>query len=131
MAYSEPGEWCTIVYYELNNRVGEAYNAKSTSIIVDGFTDPSAKFNRFCLGQLSNVNRNSTIENTRRHIGKGREFARTLVSSVTATISVAIEDLFVYEQNVYVRYHGPQSSFNQALGSYIHRGRSVSMLTCN
>ena len=27
--------------------------------------------NRFCLGLLSNVNRNSTIENTRRHIGKG------------------------------------------------------------
>lgn len=71
VSYTEPREWCTIVYYELNNRVGEAYLAKSTSIIVDGFTDPSAKFNRFCLGQLSNVNRNSTIENTRRHIGKG------------------------------------------------------------
>nr|BAA75798.1 HrSmad1/5 [Halocynthia roretzi] len=69
--YTEPKDWCTIVYYELNNRVGEAYIANATSIIVDGFTDPSAKSNRFCLGQLSNVNRNSTIENTRRHIGKG------------------------------------------------------------
>ncbi|CAK8684219.1 mothers against decapentaplegic homolog 5-like [Clavelina lepadiformis] len=69
--YSEPNHWCTVVYYELNNRVGEAFNATSTSIIVDGFTNPSSTSNRFCLGQLSNVNRNSTIENTRRHIGKG------------------------------------------------------------
>ena len=37
----------------------------------DGFTDPSNNSDRFCLGLLSNVNRNSTIENTRRHIGKG------------------------------------------------------------
>uniref|UniRef100_A0A4W5RIG9 Mothers against decapentaplegic homolog n=1 Tax=Hucho hucho TaxID=62062 RepID=A0A4W5RIG9_9TELE len=63
--------WCSIVYYELNNRVGEAYHASSTSVLVDGFTDPSNNKNRFCLGLLSNVNRNSTIENTRRHIGKG------------------------------------------------------------
>jgi len=69
--YSEPNEWCTIVYYELNNRVGEAFCASSTSVIVDGFTNPSSNSNRFCLGQLSNVNRNSTIESTRRHIGKG------------------------------------------------------------
>nr|NP_001071815.1 Smad1/5 protein [Ciona intestinalis]BAE06690.1 Smad1/5 [Ciona intestinalis] len=71
VAYSEPNHWCTIVYYELNNRVGEAFPATSTSIIVDGFTNPSSTSNRFCLGQLSNVNRNSTIENTRRHISKG------------------------------------------------------------
>jgi len=42
-----------------------------TSVIVDGFTNPSSNSNRFCLGQVSNVNRNSTIESTRRHIGKG------------------------------------------------------------
>lgn len=70
--YEEPSHWCSIVYYELNNRVGEAYHASSTSVLVDGFTDPSNNRNRFCLGLLSNVNRNSTIENTRRHIGKGR-----------------------------------------------------------
>lgn len=70
--YEEPSHWCSIVYYELNNRVGEAYHASSTSVLVDGFTDPSNNKNRFCLGLLSNVNRNSTIENTRRHIGKGQ-----------------------------------------------------------
>lgn len=72
VAYEEPKHWCSIVYYELNNRVGEAFQASSTSVLVDGFTDPSNNRNRFCLGLLSNVNRNSTIENTRRHIGKGK-----------------------------------------------------------
>ncbi|MBN3297149.1 SMAD1 protein, partial [Amia calva] len=71
VSYEEPKHWCSIVYYELNNRVGEAFHASSTSVLVDGFTDPSNNRNRFCLGLLSNVNRNSTIENTRRHIGKG------------------------------------------------------------
>ena len=50
----------------------QVYHANNHSVIIDGFTNPSNKNNnRFCLGQLSNVNRNSTIENTRRHIGKG------------------------------------------------------------
>ena len=70
--YQEPAYWASIAYYELNSRVGEIYHANSHSVIIDGFTNPSNKNNnRFCLGQLSNVNRNSTIENTRRHIGKG------------------------------------------------------------
>ena len=71
VTYTEPQCWCSVAYYELNNRVGEPFHASSTSVIVDGFTDPSSKTDRFCLGLLSNVNRNSTIENTRRHISKG------------------------------------------------------------
>ncbi|KAK2170388.1 hypothetical protein LSH36_3g22069 [Paralvinella palmiformis] len=71
VTYQEPAYWCSCVYYELNNRVGEAFQAQSPSIVVDGYTDPSNNSDRFCLGLLSNVNRNSTIENTRRHIGKG------------------------------------------------------------
>ncbi|NWV82331.1 SMAD1 protein, partial [Dasyornis broadbenti] len=69
-AYEEPKHWCSIAYYELSHHIGEAFRASSASILVDGFTDPSNR-DRFCLGLLSNVNRNSTIENIRRHIGKG------------------------------------------------------------
>ncbi|KAL3970994.1 programmed cell death protein 10 [Sarotherodon galilaeus] len=69
VCYEEPEYWCSIAYYELNNRVGETFHASSRSVLVDGFTDPSNNKNRFCLGLLSNVNRNSTIEHTRRHIG--------------------------------------------------------------
>lgn len=71
VCYEEPEYWCSVAYYELNNRVGETFHASARSILVDGFTDPSNNKNRFCLGLLSNVNRNSTIEHTRRHIGKG------------------------------------------------------------
>uniref|UniRef100_A0A674N9S0 Mothers against decapentaplegic homolog n=1 Tax=Takifugu rubripes TaxID=31033 RepID=A0A674N9S0_TAKRU len=71
VCYEEPEYWCSVAYYELNSRVGETFHASSRSVLVDGFTDPSNNKNRFCLGLLSNVNRNSTIEHTRRHIGKG------------------------------------------------------------
>lgn len=62
--YEEVEHWATVAYYELNNRVGEQYkcNTSSYSLIVDGFTQPSCKTtNRFCLGLLSNVSRNSTV----------------------------------------------------------------------
>ena len=79
VTYQEPQFWCSCVYYELNSRVGEAFQASVTSIVVDGFTDPSNNADRYCLGLLSNVNRNSTIENTRRHIGKGKQQTHTYV----------------------------------------------------
>jgi len=68
--FKEPQNWATIAYYELNRRVGEMYHCQNNVIYVDGFTNPNDS-NRFCLGQLSSINRNSMIEKTRQHIGKG------------------------------------------------------------
>lgn len=54
--------------------MGETFHASQPSLTVDGFTDPSNS-ERFCLGLLSNVNRNATVEMTRRHIGTRWEAA--------------------------------------------------------
>lgn len=69
--YQEPSSWGTIAYYELNNRLGEQFHCRKTLVTVDGFTDPSQSGDRFCLGSISNINRNSQIEAVRRAIGQG------------------------------------------------------------
>lgn len=68
--YTEPVSWCSVVYYEKNQHVGEVFHASQPCLTIDGFMDPSSA-ERFCLGIYSNASRDVSIEQTRRHIGKG------------------------------------------------------------
>jgi hypothetical protein len=56
--YQEPPNWCSVAYYEMQNRVAETFHTKLPCLTIDGFTDPSSD-DRFCLGLLSNVHRDA------------------------------------------------------------------------
>ena len=71
--YEESPNWCTVSYWELTTRVGEIFESTGGKFTIDGLTNPLANIDKTCfsLGQLTNVIRNTVIENTRIHIGKG------------------------------------------------------------
>lgn len=71
VSYSDLKYWCTVFYYELNTRVGDAFHAGRLTLTIDGFTEPCYRADRFSLGSLSHVDRPPQVEMTRRHIGRG------------------------------------------------------------
>ncbi|VDP90300.1 unnamed protein product [Echinostoma caproni] len=71
VTYSDLKYWCTVFYYELNTRVGDAFHAGRSTLTIDGFTEPCYRADRFSLGSLSHVDRPPQVEMTRRHIGRG------------------------------------------------------------
>ncbi|CAI4233033.1 unnamed protein product [Auanema sp. JU1783] len=68
--YTEPDHWITLVYYERRKQVGDPFHSKSKYILIDGYTHPNCP-DRFCLGALENINRDSSVSNTRNYIGNG------------------------------------------------------------
>ncbi|KAF6780218.1 hypothetical protein AHF37_00287 [Paragonimus kellicotti] len=68
VTFSDLKYWCTVFYYELNTRVGDAFHASRLTLTIDGFTEPCYRADRFSLGSLSHVNRPAQVETTRRHI---------------------------------------------------------------
>lgn len=71
-ANQAPSNWCSISYYELNSRIGEMFHASTNDLFIDGYTNPCNTYGkRLCLGMFSNINRNASVENCRKHIGRG------------------------------------------------------------
>lgn len=71
--YVEGARWCSISYHEYDQRVGDKYQPESYTVTVDGYTHPMCN-DRFCVGGLSNVNRNQFTEWVRRRINRGVKF---------------------------------------------------------
>lgn len=67
--------WAQIMYYELDERVGETYKPTIDRIAVDGFT-ATTEPNRICLGAISNPRRNPAVLAVRRQIGRGIQLVR-------------------------------------------------------
>ncbi|MCP9258558.1 Mad protein [Dirofilaria immitis] len=72
---------------------------RNLEVIVDGFTDPSNSDDRICLGLLTNVNRNATIENTRKHIGKGVKLTCEETTHDVIVTNLSDSPVFVQSRN--------------------------------
>lgn len=62
--------WCSISYHEFDQSIGAKYQTSHFTVCVDGYTHPNCS-DRFCIGGLSNVNRNDQTVMVRRKVGKG------------------------------------------------------------
>ena len=71
--YTEGEYWCSISYHEYDKRIGEKFHSNFNVVSVDGYTQPMCS-HRFCIGGISNVNRNQFTEWVRRRIGRGVRF---------------------------------------------------------
>lgn len=69
--YIEGTSWCSISYHEYDQRIGDKFHSNCWRVVsVDGYTQPLCT-DRFCIGGISNINRNQFTEWVRRRIGRG------------------------------------------------------------
>lgn len=96
-SYKEPPTWGSITYYELNNMIGGPFKFKKDFIVIDGYFDPSTE-DRICIGSLLSLHKNETIQNTRKHIGKGMSITRDARRDIYLR-NLSAAPIFVQSQN--------------------------------
>ncbi len=73
--FQESPCWCSISYYEFDQRIGEAFNAIHSCVVVSGYTDLDGYSDwcedYFCLGLLFNPNRVGQVCHHFCQIGRG------------------------------------------------------------
>ena len=116
--------------------MGEMFQAARRVLTIDGGTDPSSD-DRFCVGRLSNVNRDHVIEQTRRHIGKGIRLS--YVAGEVYVENISDSSIFVQSRNCNIRQRWPPTTvckvpqgcslnifnnqeFAESLSQMVHRG---------
>lgn len=105
-----PDYWSTIHYFEGDLQVGDIFKVRScyNSVIIDGFFD-SSREDRFCLGALTNVQRNNASEKARLHIGKGVQLENTSDGSVYVR---CLSDYSVFFESYYLDRESGREAFN-------------------
>lgn len=92
--------WVSISYYEKTVRCGDEFNGYNPSIHVDGGCHPWDE-NRFCLGKINNINRDTQTGNLRCHIGKG--LLLELRNNEVICTNRSKHSIFIQSQNWNVR----------------------------
>uniref|UniRef100_A0A0N5AS70 Mothers against decapentaplegic homolog n=1 Tax=Syphacia muris TaxID=451379 RepID=A0A0N5AS70_9BILA len=93
--------WGSARYYELNNMIGGPFQVFHC-IKIDGYFGPSVE-DRICIGSLISLHKNDTIQNTRKHIGKGNLNSEQDVCLTNCSES----PIFVQSQNTNYVYKSP------------------------
>lgn len=97
--------WGSARYYELNNMIGGPFQFTKDCIKIDGYFGPSVE-DRICIGSLISLHKNDTIQNTRKHIGKGVTIYRNSEQDVCLT-NCSESPIFVQSQNTNYVYKSP------------------------
>ncbi len=116
-----PEHWCSIYYFEADSQYGDIFKVRSNypSVTIDGFFD-SSREDRFCLGNITNVERVESIAKARLHIGKGVQLENKVDGSVYVR---CLSDYSVFFESYYLDRESGREAFDAVHkiypGSYI------------
>lgn len=120
-----PEYWCTVHYFETDLKIGDIFKVRSSysSVVIDGFFD-SSREDRFCVGALTNVQRNPSSEKARPYIGKGVQLENLADGSVYVRV---LGGYPVFFESYYLDRESGREAFDGV--HKIHQGSSIKVFS--